>query len=131
MKELEKDIEHGILHYLSAIPSVYVWKQNSIGVFDSKRGIYRPPNSPYIIKGVSDIIGIVNYGLCQGINHNCGRFIAIEVKTPQRKGNVSEDQSRFLRTIREFGGIAFVATSIKDVKEVLHAEGIINHLSVC
>jgi hypothetical protein len=121
-KILEKDIERGILHYLSTLSHIKVWKQNSIGVFDAKTGRYRLPHSPYIIRGVSDVIGIINYGLCNG--QNCGRFLAVEIKTPKRKGNVSDDQKQFIKMITSNGGLAFVATSIDDVKEVFKREGI-------
>jgi hypothetical protein len=112
---LEKDIERGILHYLSSIPMIKVWKQNTVGVFDPIRKTFRKPNSPYIIKGISDIMGIAGIA---------GRMIAIEVKTPARRNNLSDDQKIFLDMINLFGGIAFVATSIEDVKEVFKKEGI-------
>ena len=53
-------------------------------------------------------------------------FLAIEVKTPKRKKQVSEEQKNFLKMVNEGGGIGFVATSpvealnlLLDAKKVL------------
>ena len=59
--------------------------------------------------GISDLIGI----LCDG------RFLAIEVKTPQRRKRVSPAQKEFLDTINIAGGVGFVACSIEDVESNL------------
>lgn len=120
MKALEKDIERGILHYLSCIPTVYVWKQNSVGVFDSKRGIYRMPNSPFIIKGVSDILGVVTSGKHQG------KIITIECKRPGSKNRLTKEQANFLLKIKESGGLAAVCSSVREVQEFLLLNGLIN-----
>ena len=61
------------------------------------------------IRGASDILGIYN-----------GKFLAIEVKTPQRRRSVSEEQHAFMERVKEEGGIAFVATSIEDVERELN-----------
>jgi Holliday junction resolvase len=44
-----------------------------------------------------------------------GKFVAIEVKTPQKKNNTSKLQDYNLNKIRECGGIAFVAWSVDEV----------------
>ena len=106
---LEKDIERSILQYLNSRGDVFVWKQNTVGVFDPVTKRFRRPNSPYIIKGISDIIGITSRG----------RFLAIEVKTPQRRLQLSPEQLNFIVEINRMGGIAFVATSVEEVKEFL------------
>jgi penicillin-binding protein-related factor A (putative recombinase) len=100
----EKQIENSILQYLH-LKKIYCWKQNTTGVYDAQKECFRRPHSPYIISGIADIIGIMP----------SGRFFAIEVKTPQRKSNVSDHQKAFLQSIQESGGIAFIATSIEDV----------------
>lgn len=112
----EKDIERSILNYLSLIPNIYAWKQNSVGVFDPIRKQYRKPNSPYIIKGVSDILAIIKGG----------RLLCIEIKTPARRKNVSDDQLAFISMVNLHGGLAFIATSVEDVKEILQREKIID-----
>lgn len=53
--------------------------------------------------GVPDIIACVN-----------GKFVGIEVKRPG--GRVSELQKYHIEKIRAAGGVAFVATSIEDVR---------------
>jgi hypothetical protein len=58
--------------------------------------------------GVSDILACCN-----------GRFVAIEVKAPGKKGNLSQAQDIFLMAVRRCGGLAIVAESIDDVSEVL------------
>lgn len=105
MKQTEKQIENAILDYLTLLPGTY-WKNNSTGVFDPTKKVFR--KSPkYHRNGVSDILGI----------DADGRFVAIEVKTP--KGRLSENQKLFLDDINHFGGIAFVARSVDDVRERL------------
>lgn len=101
----EKQIESSILEYLS-FKKIFAWKQNTIGVFDQDKGIYRKPSSKFIIKGISDILAI----------GPLGRLIAIEVKTPARKKNLTDYQRDFLNNVNASGGLAFVATSLEDVK---------------
>lgn len=105
---LEKDIERGILEYLSTLPNTFCWKVNNVGVFDPIKKIYRLPKSKFILRGQADI-----QGLWRGI------FIAIEVKRHKTKGNVSEHQERYLQMINNHGGLAFIATSIEEVKQEL------------
>ena len=101
----EKQIETAILRYLELLPECFAWKNNSVGIYDPIRKVYRRTRNRFAINGVADIIGIYK-----------GRFLAIEVKTPKTKNRVSEDQRRFLDNISGHGGIAFVATGIEDVK---------------
>jgi len=103
----EKDIENLILKYLNILPSTFAWKNNTTGVYDEKRGCYRSTKNKWAINGVSDILGI----------HN-GRLLAIEVKTPV--GIVTDEQQEFIDRVIKEGGIAGVARSIADVREILH-----------
>lgn len=48
-----------------------------------------------------------------------GRFIAIEVKSPNGKGVASDIQKLKILEIRKAGGIAFFADSMDDVNDVL------------
>lgn len=63
----------------------------------------------------------IRYGLCVGssdiIGIYRGRFLAIEVKT--KRGVVSKNQEKFLKTVNNAGGIGFVARTADDVKKVL------------
>ena len=66
--------------------------------------------------GMSDIVGI---------HKKSGRFIAIEVKKPETRKNVSDLQGQFLENMKEAGAICGVATSpeeaIKLVKDQAEA----------
>lgn len=97
----EKQIENEILNFLKTM-GVYCWKNQSVGIFDPVKKVYRKPNNPHHIKGVADILGIIQ-----------GRFLAIEVKSD--KGLISTEQKIFLKHINEEGGIAFVARSVEQV----------------
>lgn len=58
--------------------------------------------------GVPDILACV-----------AGKFVAIEVKRPETINTVSELQQYNLDLVKKCGGIAFVATSVNDVKAAL------------
>lgn len=55
-----------------------------------------------LCKGSADIIGLTSKG----------RFLAVEVKTPN--GRVSKDQALFLQAVNQRGGLAGVARSVAD-----------------
>ena len=57
--------------------------------------------------GSSDLIGVAP----------CGRFLAIEVKTP--KGRASKQQQTFIEAVRKAGGIAGIARSPEEALELL------------
>lgn len=69
---------------------------------------------PYQRAGIADIIGLIN-----------GRYIAIEIKTPQNKSGVTRIQQEFLDEINACGGIGFVATSFDEVREALEKHHVI------
>lgn len=101
----EKAIENHILKFLW-INKVFAWKNQSTGMWDATKKLYRKSHNPFHIKGVADIIGVYE-----------GRLLAIEVKS--EKGVVSKEQREFLDKVNAKGGIGFVARSIKDVEMVL------------
>jgi hypothetical protein len=101
----EKPIENQILTWLR-LKGVFAWKNQSTGIFDPRKGIFRKSNNPFHINGVSDILGVWH-----------GRPLAIEVKS--ETGRVSDAQKEFITRFREAGGIAFIARSIEDVKLAL------------
>jgi len=102
----EKAIENQILHFLYK-KKIFAWKNQSTGVYDPIKKIYRKSNNPFHIKGVSDILGILPDG----------RFLAIEVKSAT--GRPSEEQKKFIWQINANGGKAFLARSIEDVEAEL------------
>lgn len=98
----EKEIQNQILEYLYN-RGIFCWRQNTIGVFDERRGCYIKNRSRFAIKGVSDILGVLPKG----------RILAIEVKS--RKGKVSPEQEEFLKKVLQQGGVAILARSLEDV----------------
>lgn len=109
----EKDIENFILNYLNS-KNIFCWKNQSVGIFDPKRKIYRKSNNNFHINGVADILGVMPNG----------KILAIEVKS--RSGKLSQAQKTFLLNVKKQGGVAFVARSISKVmfelKEFLKKE---------
>lgn len=101
----EKRIEYEILSFLRSI-GIWCWKNDRQGTYDPVRKVFRKNNNPYKIKGVSDILGVIQ-----------GRMLAIEVKAP--KGVIRPEQRVFIARINEEGGIAFVARSLEQAASQL------------
>jgi Holliday junction resolvase len=87
----EQDIQRKIIKYLDSLPNSYVIKTISTNK-----------------AGVPDIIACID-----------GKFIAIEVKTPKTKNNISELQKYNLEKITQAGGYALVAWDIENVKKFI------------
>lgn len=104
----EKQIETMILDFLS-YQRGYYWKNNSVGIYDPVKKLYRKAKSKYAINGTSDILGVLPDG----------KLVAIEVKA--LKGRLSASQSEFLNNIKINGGVAFVAKCLRDVQDNLEA----------
>jgi penicillin-binding protein-related factor A (putative recombinase) len=103
----EPEIQKNILKKLRE-KGFLVWRVNNTGIPDpSVRGGWRKQTG-YNMTGMSDILGVYK-----------GRFLAIEVKTPERIKNVSEKQQEFLNKVRKNGGIAMVADSLELVLQKL------------
>ena len=108
-KQLEKNIEKAILTYLEII-GVFAWKNKTMGTFDPTRKIFRKSFGNGQTKGMSDILGILKDG----------RFLAIEVKTPQTinlKTETTKNQKEFIDRVNFSGGLAFFADSVKVVED--------------
>lgn len=106
LTQSEKEIENAILAWLNHQQRCKAWKNQSIGVFDPYKRVFRKPNGKYRAKGSSDIIGIWNE-----------RMLCIEVKT--NTGKVSEDQKTFLQDMADLGAICIIARSVNDVVTIL------------
>ena len=121
MVELEKDIESAILKWSHFQPDLMTFKINTVGVYDSTRGVYRTNRNPFILNGTSDILGILrtDFG---------GIFLAVEVKTPKTIGVYQKqrdprsiNQKRFLNRVREKGGFSICVSSLSQyVKWIEH-----------
>lgn len=82
----------------------YVWRNNTGGTYDATGRFIRYG----LCVGSSDLLGILPDG----------RFLAIEVKMPNKKP--TKEQVKFLNWIKEKGGVAFVASSPEDVRKNLN-----------
>lgn len=72
-------------------------------------------NNAYVVKVVSATkAGVPDILACYK-----GKFIAIEVKVPEKKDNTSELQKYNLRKINESGGLAIVAWNEDMINEFL------------
>tara|TARA_Y100000401_G_scaffold67416_1_gene53959 strand:+ start:2207 stop:2584 length:378 start_codon:yes stop_codon:yes gene_type:complete len=114
---LEKDIQRGIMDLL-CIYGINFWRQNqgNISINDkfgmpTRRFMAARDQRGRAVKGISDIIGILNDG----------KFLAIEVKRPGNKP--TPDQITFIENINKNNGLAFVAYSVDDVQNILRREG--------
>ncbi len=97
---LEKDITKSIREFLR-FKKIYHWKV--------RQGLGCQP-------GIADIIGVMPHG-----GKSPGTILAIEVKTAKGVFDKKGNQERFLRSISDSGGIAFVARSTQDCIDNLKA----------
>ncbi len=102
---LEKPIQNEILAWLKTQPHCFAWQNNNLPIYDPHSKCYRA-FSKYAMRGAADILGM--WG---------DLFLAIEVKVHKR--TLTMEQRLFLKEIDARGGIAFVATSLDEVKEQL------------
>ena len=71
-----------------------------------------------LAKGSADLIGLRTVTITPDmVGQQVAVFTSIEVKTPT--GRVSPDQTAWLNMIQSLGGIAGVARSVQDAKEIL------------
>lgn len=92
--KLEKHIVTDIIKHLNKVDECHVWKTHG--------GMYSTP-------GVPDVVGVYQ-----------GKFLGIEVKRPEKKGNVTKLQRAFINKLNSCGGISFVACSVDDVIGVIN-----------
>lgn len=72
---------------------------------------FKTHGGPFQQAGLPDIIGL-----------HRGRFVGIEVKLPGREDTLTKLQSKTLKLISTFGGVAFMTTSVLDTKKQLRKE---------
>ena len=101
----ESLVKREIFNFLASL-DIFAWNNQSVGIFDPTRKIFLKQNSPYSIKGTSDIFGFY-----------LGKFFAIEVKA--HNGVVSKEQKAFIEKVKKCGNFATVAYSVNDVKDLL------------
>jgi hypothetical protein len=106
----EKQIETQILVWLNYQPRIFAFKVNTVGVYDEKRKLFRRNMNPYIIRGTSDILGVID-----------SRFFCLEVKTPAelkriRKKNDVTPQSMFIDKVKSRGGYGAFVSSLEEAR---------------
>ena len=99
----EKIVEAQIFVYLRS-KNIVCFKTIQNGYFDPIRKIFRKQTSPFFTRGVSDCLGLLPDG----------RFLAVEIKS--LTGVASPWQKRFIDSVNNSGGLAFIARSVDDVK---------------
>lgn len=105
MKITEHAVQLGIMQYLSLrYPEHYLWRNNS-GRLPSSKGRM----VAFGKVGSADIIGIAPDG----------RFVAIEIKRPDRSYKPTPAQLEFLEAIKSRGGYAGIVTCPEDVDAIL------------
>ena len=101
----ESEIQRACLDYLAA-RKIFAYRSQSIGLWDSKKGVYRTSG----VRGVPDITAILKGGV----------YCGIEVKSA--KGKLSEAQEEFSERIVEAGAYYLVVHSVDelecDLKEI-------------
>lgn len=103
----EADILRGCLEYLQLRRDLGLfWRNNSMGVYDPTKGIYRRPNGVGMMNGVADILGILRKD---------GRLFACEVKKPG--GKLRPEQAVFLKEVNECGGIGIMVKSVDELSK--------------
>ena|SRR3972149_6580497 len=104
IKPKEADIRKTIQQYL-----------NLRGIFN-----WRQWQGQFSVRGVPDIIGIIPNDMLKGRRKKLGKILAIEVKLPGWKCDITRkhdlEQVRFIEKIRAAGGIAFFAGSVEEVE---------------
>ena len=81
------------------------WRQNNGGVYDPTKKVFRANSST---PGISDIIGY---------HRKTGIILAIEIKTGRDK--LTPYQIRFLQSIKNAGGYAYVVRTLGDLTTIL------------
>lgn len=103
--QIKKSILEFLELYAKKAPFLF-WNQESVGIFDAKKGIYRKKKSRFQKNGIADIILVKNY-------YDLPCIIFLEVKAPG--GKQSDDQKEFEKEVQSVNGFYFIVKSIDDV----------------
>lgn len=108
----EKIIETKILSWLNSQPGFFAWKNQSTGVFDPVKKVFRKSKNPFLINGVPDILGFIKNPTGHAF------FLGIEVKKDQHQ-KLSGYQLAFMMKATSMNVIYFSAYSVAEVKKRL------------
>lgn len=103
----ESQIQAEIRLALARLPGVVTWR-NSVGVATHDSPTHSRTVRYGLGPGSSDLVGILG---------PTGRFIALEVKRPGQ--HPTDEQARFLRLVRMYGGFAAVVDSVESAKAAI------------
>lgn len=111
-------VKKQICEYLTRFHShhYFFWVQESVGIYDAKRGIYRKKNSPWQIRGVADICGVYSWSRFGTTPLAVPLYFEVKAPTSSR---VSDDQKKFIKNVMAMGGFAFIVKSVEDVIKAL------------
>jgi len=109
---LERDVQAAILILLRLHPKVaWAYRVNTGAMVVPEDGRRKRRFVRFMFPGCSDIIGQMRDG----------RFLAIECKRPGARTDAQrlEDQAQFLALVRAHGGVAGMAFSVDQARELL------------
>lgn len=109
---LEKEVENSFLQLSELIPGCEMWKVDVRAGITKKGNWIKRKGKHGHYSGVSDLIMFYN-------GHTC----FIEVKSPKRKNNVSEEQKFFLESASKNGSISCVMWDIEQLRELIFQLG--------
>ena len=108
MSTPEQILKHSICDYLAIRyrGQMFFWVQESVGIWDSTRKIFKNKRGSYQRNGIPDILGFI-------IIESIPVWFGFEVKT--RTGRQSPNQKLFQRDAERLGGFYFIVRSLDDV----------------
>lgn len=109
-RQPESLLKKQICDYITAKYRALVFMTPSQGVWDQKAGFYRRNNSRYAIRGISDLICVVNV-----LGFGVALFLEIKTKT----GKQSEEQKKFEELICFQAGNYFIIRCTDDVDKAI------------
>lgn len=117
---LESDVMREVRKWLAEQPDIRVWRNNTGALKDERGRVVTyglAVGSADLIGSITCDVGLTHAPTYPAINHKIARFLAIELKQPGKKP--TEDQERFLETVRRDGGVAFWADCIGEVMAMI------------
>lgn len=89
--------------------------RNNVGKLQDKRGQWVAYG---LCPGSSDLIGWHTVTISPDmVGSQVAVFVAVEVKTTDRRSQVTDEQERFLQVVTQAGGMAFVARTATEAWE--------------
>jgi len=118
--DTESSLVKACLDWLQ-LHGILAWRSNNVGVYDPARRRFRAFRGR---KGVSDILGLVEWTtyFSADVRSVYGILLAVEVKMPE--GRLTKDQEAFLDEVNRRGGIALCVHSVGELAEKMKPLGV-------